>query len=157
MILAIRIFQLSIIAVTTVHLIKGRHSSNSEWKYFKISNWVFYLCAICAFVLSFGIAAIIEDQDTTTYAIGVLFTIACIFSAVMMAVHSLWQIKYNDTQLIFRNSFGVSKSYYLIQLHIVDEGRMTHLKYEGKTIAKWDSSIMDTKQEIAFHRAISLK
>ena len=157
MILAIRIFQFAIIAVTAVHIIRERHYSNSDWNYFKISNWVFYLCAICAFVLSFGIAATIEDQDTTKYAIGILFAIACIFSALMIIVHSLWQIKYSDTQLFFRNSFGVSKSYKLKQLHIVEEGRMTHLKCDGKTITKWDSTIMDIKQEIALHKAITLK
>lgn len=157
LVLAIRIFQLFVIVLTAIHFIREKCWTDKNWQYFRISNWVFRLCALVAFGLSFGIAAVIEERAADQYGIAVLFGAACIFSAVMMSVQSIWQIKYRDEQLIFRNSFGKSQTYSLNELTIAEQGRMTLLKHRNKTVTKWDSSIMNVKQEIVFQRAISIK
>lgn len=136
-----------------IKVIRNKRSTENAWNYLRISNWVFYFCGVASFSLAFGIAAILEDQDMTQYPICVLFSAACVFSAAMMITQGVWQIKYNSQELIFRNSFGISKKYNMKDLAIVEDKRMTRIVFNGNTIIRWDSSIMNINEEIALHKA----
>ena len=127
---------------------------SKDWNYFKIAKWVFYFCGAASFFLAFGVYAIIEARDPEKYGICVLFSVACIFSAIMMIVQRVWQIKYNRDALFFRNSLGISKKYMLKNLRLVEDHKMTRLICGTETLTKWDSLIMDVRGEMALYQAL---
>lgn len=154
MLVAIRVFQIIIMVLMILKPIIQTHRNESTWNFLRISTWVFYICGVSSFSLAFGIAANLEDQDISQYPICLLFSAACIFSAIMMIVQSVWQIKYNTQTLVFRNSLGITKKYDIKDLSLVEGNRTTRIVCNGNTIAKWDSSIMNVKDEIALYRTL---
>ena len=152
--MAIRVFQVVVVILMVLKLIIRIHSAGSQWSFLRISNWVFYICGVSSFGLAFGVAAILEDRDVSQYPICLLFSAACLFSAIMMIVQSVWQIRYDSEKLIFRNSFGITKEFNMRDLVLVEDKRMTRIKLDGKTIIKWDSAIMDIKEEIALYKTL---
>ena len=115
---------------------------------------VFYICGVSSFGLAFGVAAIVEDRDVSQYPICLLFSVACLFSAIMMIAQSVWQIRYDSERLIFRNSFGITKEFNMRDLVLVEDKRMTRITLDGKTIIKWDSAIMNMKDEITLYKTL---
>ena len=154
MLIVIRVFQITIMILMMLKPIIRIHSRRSKWNFLKISDWVFYLCGVSSFGLAFGVAAILEDRDVSQYPICLLFSAACLFSAIMMIVQSVWQIRYDSERLIFRNSFGITREFNTRALVLVVNKRMTRIVLDGKTIIKWDSAIMDIKEEIALYKTL---
>lgn len=72
----------------------------------------------------------------------------------MMIVQSVWQIRYDSERLIFRNSFGITREFNTRARVLVVNKRMTRIVLDGKTIIKWDSAIMDIKEEIALYKTL---
>lgn len=85
----------------------------------------------------------------------VLFSVACVVCAVIMAVQKIWCIKYNKEILIFRNSFGLTKTYYVNELVITDGERMSCIIHNGKVVIQWDSFIMNIKEDVALCKFLS--
>lgn len=152
MLFAIRVFQAINLFFILSSFISKRIRSRNSWNYLRISDWVFYFCGIVSFSLSFGCAAILEDNDSSQYATCLLFAVACITGMVIMFVQKIWRIKYNSDILIFRNSFGFSKEYRINQLTLIEDKRFSRIIHNGNTVVKWDSSIMNTAEDISIHK-----
>lgn len=152
MLFSIRIFQAIELFFIVSSFISKRFRSKDSWNYLRIADWIFYFCGIISFSLSFGCAAILEDRDTAQYATCLLFAVACITGTAIMFVQKTWRIKYNNDILIFRNSFGFTKEYSINKLTFIEEKRFSRIICNGKTVVKWDTSIMNIDEDISIHK-----
>ena len=157
MLIAIRIFQLINISSMICSILHRYTKRQDSWRYLRIASWVFYLCGIMSFVLSFGIAAMVEDNDKSQYGICLLFLVSCITCALLMITQKLWCVKYNDEVLYFRNSFGLAKKYDINKLVLIEGERMNKILFNGMIIIKWDNLIVDLQQDVEISRFFQQK
>ena len=137
------------------NIISDKRTKNDVWKRLTIAKWVFYFCGIAAWVLSFGVIAEVEAMESRNQeqiGVCVCFCVACVTCACIMFFQRMWYIKYNDEVLIFRNSFGLVKKYYIDELTIIDGERVNQICHNGKTVIKWDNMIMNLEEEIEIYQ-----
>lgn len=81
---------------------------------------------------------------------------AILTAICIIIVQKTWYVKYDDKELIFRNSFGITKKYNINELSLVEKERMSEIYFKGKKIIEWDTAIVNIKQDIEiskfFHR-----
>lgn len=157
MILIIRVFQVLLLFFVAYSIFNCGSSKKDLWLRLTIAKWVFYACGVMAFMFSFGIVAIIEEKDRSQISICVLFFIACIICVCIMFIQKMWYVKYNDEILIFRNVFGFKKKYNIEELTIINGQRVSRILLNGKTIIKWDTIIINIKEDIEISRFFNKK
>lgn len=110
-----------------------------------VANWVYYLTSVGSFLLCF---TLFEEIKANAFEGIVIFSVAVLMGICLMLVQKIWYIKYDDKELIFRNSFGITKKYNIKELSLVEKERMSEIHYNGKKIIEWDTAIMNIKQDI---------
>lgn len=123
----------------------------------KMANWVYYFLSIGSFLLCFGLAEEIKaDPQEKDFGVIVIFSVAILTAICIILVQKIWYIKYDEKELIFRNSFGITKKYNINELSLVEKERMSEIYFKGKKIIEWDTAIVNIKQDIEiskfFHR-----
>lgn len=122
-----------------------------------VASWVYYFCSIVSFLFCFTLyEEIIADVENRSLEFIILFSIAIFTMICMMLVQKIWCVKYDDKELIFRNSFGVTRKYNINELSLVEKERMSEIHFKGKKIIEWDTLIVNFKQDLElskfFHR-----
>lgn len=96
------------------------------------------------------------DPQEKDFRFIVLFSVAILTAICIILVQKIWYIKYDEKELIFRNSFGITKKYNINELSLVEKGRISEIHFKGKKIIGWDTTIVNFKQDIEiskfFHR-----
>lgn len=150
MILVIRAFQIiDFFVIVYTAISKHYFKKENEWSYLSISDSVFYICGAISFFLSFGIIAIIKEQDRDSISIGILFFVACLLCIWIMLIQKIWRIKYNNDVLIFRNCFGVTQKYNVCDIRFADGSRVSKIFLNKKPIISWDTLIINTAEDVA--------
>lgn len=140
-----------IIAVILNILFRNKHSQITEsFKTLTLANWVFNLCGIMSFILSFGLYGLITNNPNNFNDIGlcILFSSTCLTCIIIMYVQKMWLIKYDNKTLIFRNSFGIRKEYPINLIELIEKDNISILMCNGKIITKWELLIIDLLSEI---------
>ena len=57
-------------------------------------------------------------------------------------------IKYNDSTLIFRNSFGKTKKYDICELEVVEKSNMCEVRLDGKKIIEWPVLAINLREDV---------
>lgn len=155
MIVIARIFQIIVLLFIFYGYLSDKKKEPDEWKKLTIAKWVFNFCGIASWVLSFGVIALLEEidvHDINQVGICVIFSMACVVCMYIMFLQKIWCVKYNDEELIFRNSIGIIKTYHIDELRIIDGNRVNRICHNGKTIIKWDGVIMNFREEIEIYK-----
>lgn len=150
----IRFYQLiDIIGVFLSLIPKKTNNINS----LTIANWVYYFSSIVSFFFCFTLIEEIKaDPQEKDFWFIVLFSVAILTAICIILVQKIWYIKYDEKELIFRNSFGITKKYNINELSLVEKGRISEIHFKGKKIIDWDTTMVNFKQDIEiskfFHR-----
>lgn len=165
MIFILRVYQVVILLITIFKFLKNKIfvSKDNQGNYLTLSKWLFYFGAIASFILSFGVIAEVEymkeQSSWNMESIGliVLFLVVVVFGAILAYTQAMWYIKYDETKIIFRNSFGFSKTYSSANLRIGYRKGMTQLFVDDIKITQWDSRLMNMWEELEFEQFIESK
>ena len=163
MILLFRGYQIFVFILGVFFALKDYLGLKKEepWNYFGLSKWIFYFGAFVGFSLSFGVIAELEymvqlsTPNIESVLIVILFSLTILCSSIFMVLQKTWCIKYNKTELIFRNSFGYIKKYPIIEIHIIHKKRMTELWFDNIKITQWDSLLVSWAEEISLEKFLN--
>ena len=157
MILSLRIYQLFVACFIVVDFIKDRVKKTKTDKYYyvSLSKWVFTFGMLIGLILTFGVVAELEyifehphENHTESVLIIILFLSCIIFGTLIALVQKIWCIKYNDHEIVFRNSFGICKTYKNATVSISHNKKMTVLFVNGKKITEWDENLVSIDQDM---------
>ena len=157
MILGLRIYQICVACFIVVDIIKDRVKKSKTDRYYHVSlsKWVFMFGMFVGLILTFGAIAELEyvfehpyENHTESVLIIILFLSCITFGTLIALVQKIWRIKYNDREIIFRNSFGISKTYKNATVSISHNKKMTVLFVNGKKITQWDENLVNIDQDM---------
>lgn len=150
---------------TVINIIKDyftRLKSNDKC-YLSISKWVFYFGAFSSILLNFGVIAELETLlennsiDINSFLITVLFLTVIVFCIFLSILQKIWRIEYNNNDIIFRNTFDVTKKYKKQDARIKHKKELTQLFVGNKKVTEWPCIMVNRQEAILFEKYISNK
>ncbi len=128
---------------------KLRTPKITQYQYVTVNNWIFYFGGIVVAIMPSGLIGCIVDKNIV---MTVIFATAVLFGIYLMVAQKLWKITYDEYNLIFRNSFGMSHKYQTSEINILNKGRTAVLRNNEKKITSWDFMLINIDEDIALMR-----
>lgn len=162
---ALRTYQITMLLLIVIFAWKERKFQKKvdSWNRLSLAKWVFYFCAFASGFLCFGVVAELQELQVgvpdmwESVALIAFFLAFILICGYIVVLQQIWQIKFNDNELIFRNFIGKIYRYPIGSVSIITKNRMKQLYIGKKKITQWDELLIDAKEELLFERTVQTK